>query len=114
MFTNRYIYYQNTDNEYEVKVFKRYPNEERKLLFEKVKFTRAEDMQDLELPDAALLDCHYRLAEILNASGMAEVIERYHRDWEDIKSTAGSSLKEDGGSDIGHLLGVALWEHVVG
>lgn len=45
---------------------------------------------------------------------MAEVIERYRRDWEDIKGTAGSSLKEDGGTDIGQLLGVALWESVVG
>jgi hypothetical protein len=45
---------------------------------------------------------------------MAELIERYRRDYEDIKGTAGGSLKEDGGTDIGQILSVALWERVVG
>jgi hypothetical protein len=98
---------------YELKVFKRYPNTARRFLPDnnRVEFTRAEDTQDLELPNAALLDCHYRLAEILNASGMAELIESHLRDWEDIK---GGSLREDGRTDIGQFLRVGLWERVVG
>lgn len=79
-----------------------------------IEFKRAEDAQDLELPGAALLDCHYRIAEILNASGMAEFIERHLRDWEDIKGCAGSSLKEDGTTDIGRILSTGLWERVGG
>ena len=115
-FTNRYMYYQDSDNVYELKIFKRFPNLERQVLPKngRVEFTRAEDAQDLELPNAALLDCHYRLAEILNASGMAELIEGYLQDWEDIKGSAGGSLREDGVSDIGQVLRVALWERVVG
>lgn len=101
---------------YELKVFPEYPSFAKALLPKsgRVEFTRAEDAQELELPNAALLDCHYRLAEILNASGMAEIIEKYHREWEEIKCSTGDSLKEDGGTDIGHILSVGLWEHVVG
>jgi hypothetical protein len=101
---------------YELKVFPEYPTLSKEHLPKslKVEFKRAEDAQELELPNPALLDCHYRLAEILNASGMADVIEKYHRDWEEIKGSAGSSLREDGGTDIGHILSVALWERVMG
>jgi len=68
------------DNVYELKAFRKFPRPDRKLLPEngRVEFTRAEDAQDLELPNAALLDCHYRIAEILNASGMAEIIESHY------------------------------------
>jgi hypothetical protein len=45
---------------------------------------------------------------------MAELIEGYLQDWEDIKGSAGGSLREDGVSDIGQVLRVALWERVVG
>lgn len=38
--------------------------------------------QDLKLSSAALLDCHYRLAEILNGSGIARIVEGHLRDWE--------------------------------
>ena len=101
---------------YELKVFRKFPRPERKLLPEngRVEFTRAEDAQDLELPNAALLDCHYRLAEILNASGMAEIIESHYREWEDIKSSAPDCLREDGGTDIERFLRVGLWGYVVG
>ena len=79
-----------------------------------VEFKRGKDAQELPLPNAALLDCHYRLAEILHASGIGAIIEKYHRDWEELKGSASPSLREDGGTDIGHILGVALWERVVG
>ncbi|EAW21326.1 uncharacterized protein NFIA_064900 [Aspergillus fischeri NRRL 181] len=80
----------------------------------KVEFKKAEDAQDLELPSAAFLDCHWRLSEILNASDMAEVIDKHLRDWDHIKGSTGGSLREDGGTDIGHILQVGLWERVVG
>ena len=102
---------------YELKVYDLFPSALRRTFFpenRRVEFIRAEDAQDLELPNTALLDCHYRVAEILNASGMAEVIEKYRRDYEDVKETAGGSLREDGGTDIGQMLSVALWERVVG
>lgn len=78
----------------------------------RVRFTRAEDAQDLELPDADLLDCHYRLAEILNASGMAELIDHHLQDWDDIKDQDGC-LREDGGTDIGQFLSIGLWAQAV-
>jgi hypothetical protein len=86
---------------------------ERMYLLDNVKFTRVEDTPDLELPDAALLDCHYRLAEMLHGSGIGEVIDKYHQAWDNIRDTTSSSLKEDGGTDIGQLLSVALWERVI-
>lgn len=100
---------------YEFKVFgDEYPTGAKPFLPENghVTFARAEDAQDLELPNAALLDCHYRLAEILHASGMAELIESCLQDWENLKGSAGGSLREDGGTDIGQFLRAALWEHV--
>jgi hypothetical protein len=101
---------------YEVKVFWRYPSADRIALPKtgRVEFTRAEDAQDLELPDAALLDCHYRLAEIINVSDMAELIESHVRDWEDIKDCARGCLREDGGTDIGQFLSIGLWERAMG
>jgi hypothetical protein len=51
---------------------------------------------------------NYGLAEILNASGMAEIIESHHREWEDVESSAPSCLREDGGTDIGRLLGYVV------
>lgn len=99
---------------YELKVFRKYPTDVKPSLPKSglVQLTRAKDAKDLKLPHATLLDCHYRLAEILNASGMGEMIEEHHRDWEDIKETTGDLLKEDGATDIGYMLNVALWERV--
>ncbi|KAJ5578155.1 uncharacterized protein N7459_007119 [Penicillium hispanicum] len=103
------------DDTYEVKVFNRFPTLERQLLPESghMVLKKADDAQDLDLPNPALLDCHYRLAEILNASGMAEVIERNFRRWEDLKGTC-NLLREDGGTDIGAFLYAGLWERVMG
>lgn len=94
---------------YEIKVFDQFPSLDIITLPKDlhVTFKAAEDAPDPELPKAALLNCHYRLAEILNASGMAEIIERHLQDWEKIKEDSGISLQEDGGTDIGRLLSVA-------
>ena len=74
---------------------------------------KAPDAQDLDLPDPAFLDCHWRIAEILNASGMAEVIDLHLREWEELKESS-HSLEADGSTDVGHLLRAGLWEHVKG
>ncbi|CAI7643200.1 unnamed protein product [Penicillium viridicatum] len=105
------------DNTYEIIVFKRYPKLDRQALPEsrRVELKKADDAQDLALPNPDLLDCHYRLAEILNASGMAEVIDRHYREWEDLKVSAYNLiLRQDGGTDIGRFLRAGLWERVIG
>lgn len=78
-FPDRDVLYEDAANVYEVKVYSDFPHRLRAFLPDNslVEFTKAEDAQDLELPGAVLLDCHYRLAEILNASGMAKIIVRY-------------------------------------
>ncbi|GIK02897.1 hypothetical protein Aspvir_006960 [Aspergillus viridinutans] len=72
-----------------------------------VKFECAKG-EDLLLPDPAYLDCHYRVAEILHASGLAEYIERKIQDWEDLKQSGGT----DG--DVTRILNTALWTAVAG
>jgi hypothetical protein len=79
---------------------------------EKITFLNAAD-KDIELPSAELLECHWRLAEIFNASGMAKIIEKHREDWEDLKDrTTSGHLRADGGTDVAHFLKVALWERV--
>jgi len=68
----------------------------------------------LALPNPDFLDCHYRLAEILNASGMAESIEQHFQDWDDIKARSSEGLREDGATDIARILEAGLWERVIG
>ncbi|CRG84332.1 hypothetical protein PISL3812_01629 [Talaromyces islandicus] len=63
----------DTANVYEIKTFKNFPAKEKVLLLPKdglVEFKQANDAQDLRLPERALLECHYSVAEILNASGL--------------------------------------------
>lgn len=100
---------------YTVKVYPRFPDRELALLpaDRLVEFKQAEGAEDLSLPGPVLLDCHYRVAEILNASGMSGYIERKLRDWEDLKEIADKgSLREDGATDITRILNTALWQRV--
>lgn len=73
---------------------------------------QAPGTEDLPLPSPVLLDCHYRLAEILNASGMGNVIDEHWRRWEELKATVQHTLRSDGDSDLGNLLRTALWHRV--
>ncbi|GIJ83899.1 hypothetical protein Asppvi_002730 [Aspergillus pseudoviridinutans] len=72
--------------------------------------------EDIPLPDPAYLDCHYRVAEILHASGLAEYIERKIQDWEDLKQSGETdgALRPDGSTDITRILNTALWTAVAG
>ncbi|OJJ45151.1 hypothetical protein ASPZODRAFT_160603 [Penicilliopsis zonata CBS 506.65] len=103
-------------NVYERKIFGNFPKSEQRGLpgSTRIELTQAADTEGLELPSVTLLDCHYRLCEILNASGMGEIIEKHWDDWEDLKARGGGVMRPDGSSDIGHYLEVALWERVVG
>lgn len=63
---------------------------------------------DRDLPSPVLLDCHFRLAKILNASGMAAAFDFDFDEWEEVKVKAGRQLPEDGNIDISPALRVGL------
>jgi hypothetical protein len=102
---------------YQLKVYKRYPTLQRSLLpTGNIKLEGAPDEEEpVALPNPVFLDCHYRVAEILNASGMAEEIELKMREWEDAKATEGGGcLEQDGTTDISQILNAALCVRAVG
>lgn len=64
-----------------------------------------DDSQDgMQPPDSRLLGVHFAVAEILHASGMGDEIDKVIRDMESIRC-----LQEDGATDVGRILGTALW-----
>lgn len=71
---------------------------------------KAPGAEDLDLPNPVLLDCHYRMAEIMNASEMTWTIEVNVRNWEGIKRDRFYGIREDGGTDIGWFLRAGMWE----
>ncbi|KAL2825450.1 hypothetical protein BDW59DRAFT_161677 [Aspergillus cavernicola] len=80
-----------------------------------VQFEKAKGAERLPLPDPACLDCHYRLAEILNASAMGDYIDKKLKDWRDLKGSTGPGhLSANGSTEITELLQVAFWESVAG
>ncbi|KAL4785646.1 hypothetical protein BJX76DRAFT_346839 [Aspergillus varians] len=71
---------------------------------------KAREVEDLHLPDSTTLDCHYRLAEIMQASGMGEYIERRSRVWGNYRGAAGPGhLSKDGSTDVETLFKLGLW-----
>jgi hypothetical protein len=64
--------------------------------------------KDRSLPSPILLDCYFRLAKILNASGMAVAFDFDFDEWEEVKARVGIQLPEDGDIDIGQALYVGL------
>lgn len=108
---------QETPHVYEVKVYNNYPPADRDHLppDRMVTMQRAPGAEDVDLPNPVLLECHYRVAEILNASGMAEVIEQKINEWENVKEyEGGGCLNGDGTTDVFRFLSAGLWESVVG
>lgn len=74
-----------------------------------VTFTKAPGAENLLLPCRVFLDSHYRLAEILHASGMGEFIDQKIRDWEKMKNGPDChQLRADGGTDLDKILRTAL------
>ncbi|KAJ5807324.1 hypothetical protein N7447_010780 [Penicillium robsamsonii] len=67
---------------------------------------------EYEIPCPAVLDAHWRMCEIFNASAMGETIERHLRDWEDLRGSGCAVVREDGTTDLVSLLDIALWGQV--
>jgi hypothetical protein len=75
-----------------------------------VTFTSAQGQEHISLPDPAFLECHYLMAEILNASGMGELIDRHIEEWEDLKErVGGGNLSNTGYAGLENILRVGLW-----
>jgi hypothetical protein len=78
-----------------------------------VTFKKAAGAERIPLPNPVLLDCHFRIAEILNASGMSEFIDRKIRDWEILKGGSDADqLRPDGSTDVTRYLNAGLWQYV--
>ncbi|KAJ5374446.1 hypothetical protein N7517_006452 [Penicillium concentricum] len=89
------------ENEYEVKTYKCYPPADIRAI-----------LSDRRIPSPAILDAHWRMCEIFDASAMGEVIERYLRDWEELRGSECAVIREDGTTNLASLLDIALWGQV--
>ncbi|KAG2022013.1 hypothetical protein GB937_004107 [Aspergillus fischeri] len=80
----------------------------------KVKFQCSEGAENIPLPDPTFLDCHYRVAEIINAADLAPPIRNKIRDWRDLKKYGDTNgcLRSNGSTDITDILNTALWPAV--
>ncbi|PSS08588.1 hypothetical protein M430DRAFT_37402 [Amorphotheca resinae ATCC 22711] len=63
-------------------------------------------------PNPIYLECHYRIAEILNASGMGKAIDQKLQDLEDLKSMSHGHMAQDGSTDLSRYLNLAFWQTV--
>ncbi|RHZ57211.1 hypothetical protein CDV55_105973 [Aspergillus turcosus] len=83
--------------------------------YPKVKFQRSEGAENISLPDPMFLDCHHRLAEIINATDLPYYIWGKMRDWRDLKKYGGTDgcLRPNGSTDITGILNTALWPYIV-
>ncbi|KAJ5361687.1 hypothetical protein N7541_002531 [Penicillium brevicompactum] len=80
------------ENEYEVKTYKRYPTDDIASLHQHIRFM---PNTEYEIPSRAILDTHWRMCEILNASAMGETIEQHIRDWEELRGSGYAVVRED-------------------
>ncbi|KAK2749347.1 hypothetical protein FQN55_003673 [Onygenales sp. PD_40] len=104
-----------TPNVYKMKLYKKFSRYGVHNLPEDrlVTLTNAPGGEDIALPSATLLDCHHRVAEVFNASGMAEEIDKKINEWENLKHDSSSRcLREDGTSDVSRSLSLGLWMSV--
>ncbi|KAI2679620.1 hypothetical protein DTO012A7_5744 [Penicillium roqueforti] len=97
-------------NEYEVKTCKCYPG----LISHHSPDRRVRFLPNTEykIPSPAILDAHWRVCEIFNASAMGETIERRLREWEGLRGSKCAIIREDGTTDLASLLDIALWGQV--
>ncbi|OJD13864.1 hypothetical protein AJ78_05735, partial [Emergomyces pasteurianus Ep9510] len=106
-----------TPNVYTFKTFEGFSTDLQILLPEDriVTIQQAVNSEDVTLPSSTFFDCHHRIAEVLNATGMGQVIEQVIRDWEDLKiSESLCTLDSLGRSDVSQILETALWQRVRG
>ncbi|PYH93147.1 hypothetical protein BO71DRAFT_328422 [Aspergillus ellipticus CBS 707.79] len=78
-----------------------------------VTFSRAEGMEHSSLPDPVLLDCHSRLAEIFDASGLCKYIDEKIEKWDRMRYGPEEKLKKDGSTDVAEFLKAGLWYSAV-
>ncbi|PGH16992.1 hypothetical protein AJ79_01376 [Helicocarpus griseus UAMH5409] len=98
---------------YNFRTYKIYSPEQEAFLPPDRKVTmRADGVQGVPLPSRDLLACHWRVAEILKASGMDEVVEQLILKWEDMKDSSHGCLREDGTSDVSEYVKAAFWERI--
>ncbi|PYI04448.1 hypothetical protein BO78DRAFT_320413 [Aspergillus sclerotiicarbonarius CBS 121057] len=75
-----------------------------------VTFKQATGYKDIPLPDADILECHYRLAEILNATGLGKEINWHFENWNRMRrAPEAGQLTEDGSTDLTSYLEAAFW-----
>ncbi|GIK02898.1 hypothetical protein Aspvir_006961 [Aspergillus viridinutans] len=104
-------------NVYDIKICTRF-NAVLKMLLppddRKVKFQCSEGADNIPLPDPMFLDCHYRVAEIINAADLVWPIRNKIRDWRDLEKYGDTNgcLRSDGSTDITDILNTALWPAV--
>ncbi|KAJ5781365.1 hypothetical protein N7457_006525 [Penicillium paradoxum] len=96
------------ENKYKVHTFKGVSDKYKAHFPLEVRFINKDTDNDRSLPSPILLDCHFRLAKILNASGMAAAFDFDFEEWEEVKVRAGGQLPEDGDIDISQALCVGL------
>ncbi|KAJ5502908.1 hypothetical protein N7463_005782 [Penicillium fimorum] len=94
-------------NEYEVKTYQRYPPADISAI-PSDRRVRLLPNTEYEIPSPAILDAHWRMCEIFNASAMGEAIERHLRDWEELRGSECAVVREDGTTDLASLLDIAL------
>ncbi|BCS24467.1 HNH endonuclease signature motif containing protein [Aspergillus puulaauensis] len=100
----------DSPNQYTVKSYPGCPSNVSKLVPKHpIQFRDADRTEDLPPPKPELLDCHYRLAEILHASGMGPCLERMLHDLDDMKEASGY-MSESGSTDFSTFLRIRLWE----
>lgn len=103
--------HQDIEKEYEVKTYKGYPPADIAAIpsDRRVRFL---PNIEYEIPSPAILETHWRMCEIFNASAMGETIERHIRDWDELKGSGSAVIREDGTTDLASLLHIALWGQV--
>jgi hypothetical protein len=93
-------------NQYRIKVFRSFSSYWRNILPKNGMITFTGYDKQYPLPNPTLLQIHAAIANILNAAGRGELIERILRKYEDA-GAPGKGLAEDGSTDIAHLLSVS-------
>ncbi|KXG50800.1 uncharacterized protein PGRI_063720 [Penicillium griseofulvum] len=94
-------------DQYDVETFGPIGNVYRNMIHDRITFTNHDSAKDHKLPSPIILECHYILAKILNASGMVEAFDHDFDIWEAVKESV-HSLREDGKTDIGSILGLSF------
>lgn len=105
MFRRFKLAFKSTDilHRYHIEVFGRMGKGHRDTIQNPVTFENHDQDQDHELPSPVLLDCHYRLAHILHASGMSEAFER------DLISGKGLNIQFMAWNKMEQLMSPVFW-----